>query len=154
MGEISSDLVKFKTSMDGASGMGAACTDLATEVKKVSTSNTSFQSSIDSYYNSGNKSRVVKKINRISEICTKLASCFESDLKGLVNEAEGLANDVKELEDINKEIDSLKASLSSIGTETDEDISKRNSINSQITDNEKKFQEKHEATRASFTSTV
>lgn len=139
MGEISSDLVKFKTSMDGASGMGNSCTELATEVNKVSTSNTSFQSSIDSYYKSNNKSRVIKKVNRISEICTKLAACFESDLKGLVNEAEGLANDVKELEDINKEIEKLKTSLSGIGSETEEDIAKRNNINKQISDNEKKI---------------
>lgn len=148
MGEISSDLVKFKTSMDGASGMGNSCTELATEVNKVSTSNTSFQSSIDSYYKSNNKSRVIKKVNRISEICTKLAACFESDLKGLVNEAEGLANDVKELEDINKEIEKLKTSLSGIGSETEEDIAKRNNINKQISDNEKKFEEKHEAAKS------
>ena len=93
MGEISAELKKFKSSVEpNLSSMSSTCTSLESKIQDASTASQTAKSSFDSSYNSQNKTTIMSRFDKLSDIYTKISNSLGSDFKGIISEAEAIVN--------------------------------------------------------------
>ena len=147
MGVISTELTEFKAAVGSKlDGMSDACTTLANEIQQLSGPTKEIQSQVDAYYDSTNKSSILKKIGRISEIHSKIATSIESDLMGLVSDAKSVITDIETLDKINEEIDRQQNIINDNSGTDDSAVKARENAQSVKEQKNKEFDELHEAT--------
>lgn len=144
MGQISSELKSFKSSVEGSIGsMNSSCTTILTKVQDMTTMAQSTMSKVTAYYNSSNTGALSRRFERLNEYCNKISTSVESDLKSTISEADALVSAIKELEDINKEIEAQEAIINSNSGDEDGAVSKRIAAKNKINEKNREFNEKH-----------
>ena len=141
MGEISQELVKFKSSIEGSiSTMKTKCDDLSSKVHTANEACKTAKSSFSSNYNSENKTVVMKLFDSIESLYSKVETSVSGNLKSTLNDSETLVNDIKKLEEINTTI----ANNQSIVNTTD-DESKKSSAQNIINEKNNEFKTLHDS---------
>ena len=147
MGEISSELVTFKSSVEPNIGnMQSMCSVIKEKVQSVKSSTGSAKSGISNYYSSSNKSSVLDKMNYVGSVYDSIASSV-NQLESLVSGAEGVIGKISELEAINAEIAKQQSIISNSKQDTDGDKSRRAAAQNIINQKNQEFDEKHEETK-------
>ncbi len=149
MGEISTELTKFKTTVEPNIGkMNSTCSDLQSKSQELATLAGKVKSEVSGYYTSENQTAVLGRFDKITDVYNKISTSTGSDLKGMLSESEAIITLVTELETINKEIDAQKAIISTNSGTEDSAVQKRTAAQGVITEKNKEFDTKHEDAKA------
>ena len=109
MGEISTELKSFKSSVDGRiNGMNSCCDDIISKVSKLSSTGNSIKSTVSSLYDSQNKVVVLSTFDSLKSAYSTIESSVSGTLKGYVSSAQALLTQISGLEDINTQINDLR----------------------------------------------
>ena len=144
MGEISSSLIEFKSTIGNKSNIDAMeneCSTIQTKIETVSTSISSLNSSINSYYSSANKDKIITSINELKETYSKISQSIDSKLKKTLIDSRELLTLVEELEKINTDIENQRRIINNSKDYVDTSASQRAS--SKISELNGKFDETH-----------
>lgn len=149
MGEISTELKSFKSSVDGRiNGMNSCCDDIISKVSKLSSTGNSIKSTVSSLYDSQNKVVVLSTFDSLKSAYSTIESSVSGTLKGYVSSAQALLTQISGLEDINTQINDLRTKMNDIKGDTETDSYNRNNYQNQINNLETQFNEKHEKAKS------
>ena len=144
MGEISSELKSFKSSVESSIGsMNSSCTTILDKIQEMTSIAQTTKSGIDTYYASSNTAALTRRFERVNDYCSRISSSVNGDLKGTISEADALCKKIKELEDINTEIETQEGIVSANSGDEDGAVSKRIAAKNKINELNRSFTEKH-----------
>ena len=139
MGTISAELVTFKEAVDGKlDGMSSKVSELSTKISGITDACNSAKSGIASSYQGDGVSSANSTIDSLVSAAKTVESSVSSTVQSAISEANAIVADVTKLEELNKEIESVKTTLNNTPN-TDENKSKRNSLQSTINSKEDQF---------------
>lgn len=142
MGEISSSLIEFKSTIGNKSNidaMEAECSTIQTKIETVSTSINSLNSNISSYYSSTNKDTILSSVNQLKETYSKINQSIDSKLKKTLSDSRELLTLVEELEKINVDIENQRRIINN----NKDDTTQYRSASNRISELNTKFDETH-----------
>ncbi len=149
MGEISADLLKFRSSVSGSiGGMNSCCDNIVSKINSLSSGGNSLKSAVSSLYNSENKEIVLGTFDSLKSAYSTIESSVNGTLRGYISSSEALISEVDELDKINTQIAELKSKMNSIKGDTDTESYNRNNYQNQINTLETQFNEKHEKAKS------
>ena len=144
MGEISSELKSFKSSVESSIGsMNSSCTTILDKIQEMTSIAQTTKSGIDTYYASSNTAALTRRFERVNDYCSRISSSVNGDLKGTISEADALCKKIKELEDLNTEIETQEGIVSANSGDEDGAVSKRIAAKNKINELNRSFTEKH-----------
>jgi chromosome segregation ATPase len=153
MGDISTELTKFKTSVEpNLDKMNTTCTDLSSKIQEISTSTKTAKSEFDTNYNSSNKASIVSRFEKIESVYNKISTSLEGDLKGILSDSKELIDLIKELENINTEIQTQQGIVNNNSGSDSNSLKKRNEAQRVITEKNNEFNRKHEEAKTKYES--
>ena len=153
MGVISSDLVKFKNSVEPKLPiLKEKCSVLGDKVKDNLTETRKFRGDISQYYSSSNIGVVLNKLDKVNDIYDKIYSSINDDLSNMLLDSGTIITLVKELEEINKKIDAQMSIISSHSSDSDDDKRIASDAQSVINSLNSEFNTKHDKVKIMFDS--
>ncbi len=120
---ISQDLINFRDSVKPNIGtMRSACTTLSEGIQKIISATTSAKSKVESNYKSSNSGVVIGSIESLASNCEQIKTSIDSDLKGMVDQAEEIDTLVDELEELKEFLDAKQAYISANSNSEDDTV--------------------------------
>ncbi len=148
MGTISTDLTQFRDAVQGKlSGMSSSISELSNKLSDLTILNGDTKSQVSANYQSDAASTALSSFDSLATTITSITSSITSTVNSAISQANTIVSDVNKLEEINSEIESKKSSLNGIPN-TDENASRRSSIQSEINSKESEFNTLHEEAKA------
>ncbi len=146
MGEISSELKNFKTAVDPQLGaMDGMCQTIQDKIDSISHAADSAKNSIERNYFSNNKTTILRRLDKMNTVYSKIKSSVGSDLKGMVSQASSLVSMITDLENINKDIEEKQEKIKSCSLGTDPvSINTANNLRNAVNILNNKFNSTHE----------
>ncbi len=134
MGTIPQELESFKTQVGSVDGMKGKSTQIQESLNALNAACSRAGSGLDSFYNSSNKSSIIAKFTKITNIINKISASLGSDLNKMLSESDEIIKSVDELAKINKEIDALNEEINKLNTTISNERSKSEPSQSVISD--------------------
>ena len=152
MGTISAELVAFKEAVDGKlDGMSSKVSELTTKLNNVTEACNSAKSGISTNYQGDGAATANTTIDSLVSKTKSIESSISSTVQSAISEANAIVADVTKLEELNKEIESTRTTLNNTPN-TDENASKRNSLQSTINSKEDQFKTINDAAVTKLTA--
>ena len=152
MGTISSELTTFKDALEGKTGsISSICSEINSKLTSLIDACNSCKSGIQTGYQGEGVTSANSSIDSIISLSNKIEASVNSTVNSAISEADSIISDVKKLEDLNKEIEETQKTLNGIPN-TDENKSRRSSLQSTINSKESEFKTLHDSALAKLTA--